>query len=315
MTDSLPPPQWPGRDSSQSGPVVPPPGAPPAGPPPGGFTPPTSLPPPAWDDSGPAPSGPAPSSRRPPVRGPLIAIIGGVLALVLLVVVVGANLLGGGDEPAPGAGGATAADPLDPGAEPFDPLDPLDPGGPGVDPLDPGQGGAPGLGGGGGDPLAYDPNLPNPIPDPTAAQMEQLRELMALVDDAELAMIDWQNRAWGLDDTDLQVQAEVSAQALRDIQARMEGLDLSGPPAAPIRAAYLPHLQAWIDYISGVGEDPSTLGSEFEDINATAQDFVAGIPPEVGDMSTLPGDIAALIREIVERGFTGVGGADTDPVF
>lgn len=255
------------------------------------------------DHQPPRGSGGGPKRWLAVLAGVVVLAIGGVVALAL----------GGDDDP-------TAA-PTAPG----DPAPAPDPSA-GASPEDPGAGGGSGgLGGGGSsDPLAVDPDAPNPLPDPDAAQVDNLGELFELVDDAELVMIDFIVAVPLPDDgsfteseldsaSDLGLSAAEELRALRD---QMERVGSDGPPDAPIRAAYLEHLQAWIDYTQAVGEDPSILlagaGEHDQAISDTADVFVESIPEELGDMSTLPSTLEALVREIIERGFTGSGG-DTQP--
>lgn len=202
-----------------------------------------------------------------------------------------------------------------------------DPGSPVVPtaPADPGPGATrpPGAGGGqGSDPLAVDPSLPNPLPSPSAAELAALAEVFELVDDAELVMLEFLFESPATDDgsfTESELArardvATTAVQDLEDLRRALEGAGSADGPDAAIRAAYLVHLQDWIDYTGAVADDPSLLlagaGTYDQAINESAAGFTASIRDHLGDLSTLPTELADLVTEIVVRGFAGGGGDD-----
>lgn len=186
----------------------------------------------------------------------------------------------------------------------------------------PGPGG--GLGGGqGNDPLAVDPALPNPLPSPRPEEVVALQDVFALIDDAELVMLDFIFTSPTSDDgsfteSELALATEVAteaAAALRALQAELVAAGTDDGAAAQIREAYLTHLQDWIDWTSAVADDPRLLlaggGTYNAAISTSADGFTASIRDSLGDLSSLPDDLAALVTEIVVRGFTGGGGSDS----
>lgn len=232
-----------------------------------------------------------------------------VVALVVVLVQRGGDARPGVAQPGPGQTGPGSQATPDPDGSSTPP---------------PGGGG--GLGGGGSDPLAVDPNAPNPLPDPSPEQVANLEQLFEVVDDAELVMLDFlvampRSEDGSLTESELDAARSVgsdAADALRDLRAQMEQFDSTGPPDEPIRDAYLAHLQVWIDYTQAVADDPTLLlgggGDHTQAISDTAWAFTDSIPAQLGDLSTLPSDLADLIREIVERGFSGAGGESTPEI-
>jgi hypothetical protein len=203
-------------------------------------------------------------------------------------------------------------------ADPGTPAVPSVPGAPG-----PGTTVPPGTGGGqGSDPLAVDPSVPNPLPSPSAEELADLAEVFELVDDAELVMLEFLFESPASDDgsfteSELARASDVAATAVADLEALRAALEAAGSasgPDTPIRVAYLAHLQDWIDYTGAVARDPSLLlagaGSYDQAINESAAGFTASIRAHLGDLSTLPTELADLVTEIVVRGFAG-GGDDT----
>lgn len=230
--------------------------------------------------------------------GSVVAIVGMVLALT-----VGAALNRRDDTLV-----------ADPGTVPA----PSAPGQPG-----PGATLPPGAGGGAGsDPLAVDPSLPNPLPSPSAEELAALGEVFELIDDAELVMLDFIFRVPASDDgsfteSEVATAREVAADAvtaLEALRAQLEAAGTSGGANAAVRAAYLSHLQDWIDYTGAVADDPGVLlagsGPYDQAIGESADGFTASIRDHLGDLSTLPDELADLVTEIVVRGFTGGGGDD-----
>lgn len=317
----LAPPSWPtGRDDTvPMDTTPPPPSAPRSSPPPSAHQDALrgdQLPPPSW----PNPSGsqepwlqpPAPPSTPPDGgsgggrRGIVIGVVAvvGVLALVLAMGAGWLGTRGGGDDPFAGA------DPTAPAVP-----DPDDPGG--LDPEAP-QGG---LGGGPGqDPLAVDPSLPNPLPSPGSEEIEALEDIFEIIDDAELEMLDFMFESPVADDgslteSELALARDVANEAVEELRALQDELETAGTAGganAAIRAAYLVHLQDWIDWTGAVAEDPTLLivgsGAYGTAISESADGFTASIRDSLGDLSTLPPDLAALVTEIVVRGFMGSGG-------
>lgn len=317
----LAPPSWPtGRDDTVPMDTTPPPPSAP------GSSPPRSahqdalrgdqLPPPSW----PNPTGgqepwlqpPAPPSTPPDGgsgggrRGIVIGVVA-VVGVLVLVLAMGAGLLGtpgGGDDPFAGSDPTVPAVP-----------DPDDPGG--LDPEAPlgGLGGGPGQ-----DPLAVDPSLPNPLPSPGSEEIEALEDIFEIIDDAELEMLDFMFESPVADDgslteSELALARDVANEAVEELRALQDELEAAGTAGganAAIRAAYLVHLQDWIDWTGAVAEDPTLLivgsGAYGTAISESADGFTASIRDSLGDLSTLPPDLAALVTEIVVRGFMGSGG-------
>lgn len=336
MTDQLPPPESPGTPSlappawpTRQGP--PPPPATPAGgadgnapvgggpaasgpwaTPPGGghpwMQPPAAGSQAAHDD--PHPAGDPPP--RPPRnrRGLVIGVL--VTMSVLVLAVVWAVWRTGADTPiaGPTVTGAPDGNASAPGqVQPDDPQ-----GGP--------EGGPEGgIGGGSGsDPLAVDPSLPNPLPSPSDEEIAALEDVFEIIDDAELAMLDFifetpYSADGTMTESELERARTVGAEAVEQLERLRTALEEAGESSganAAIRVAYLVHIQDWIDWTGAVADDPTLLiagsGAHSDAIATSADGFTKSIRDNLGDLSTLPADLSALITEIVVRGFTGSGG-------
>ena len=83
------------------------------------------------------------------------------------------------------------------------------------------------------------------------------------------------------------------------------------PAVDDIRTAYLPHLDAWIDYLSALAERPRMLFADEEqqpfllDINATAADFSDALEALLA--SDPVAEVAQLAERILDDGFRGMG--------
>lgn len=190
-----------------------------------------------------------------------------------------------------------------------------------VQPDDPQGGPEGGIGGGSGsDPLAVDPSLPNPLPSPSDEEIAALEDIFEIIDDAELTMLDFIFETPYSDDGTLSQSELDRASAaggdavaeLERLRAELEEAGASSGANAGIRAAYLVHIQDWIDWTGAVADDPTLMiagsGVHSDAIGTSADGFTASIRDNLGDLSTLPPDLVALITEIVVRGFTGAGG-------
>ncbi len=108
---------------------------------------------------------------------------------------------------------------------------------------------------------------------------------------------------------------EEAVAELEELHAELETAGTADGANAAIRAAYLVHLQDWIDWTAAVADDPTLLlagsGVYGDAISESANGFTASMRDNLGDLSTLPPDLAALVTEIVVRGFTGSGGGDS----
>lgn len=254
---------------------------------------------------------PEPRSPQPPSSGGagrrlVIGVLAAVTVVALAVVLAMGWASSDGTTPPAADGEATA-----PGGA----LDPDDPGF--VDPESPpgGLGGGPGQ-----DPLAVDPSLPNPLPAPSDEEVQALENIFEIIDDAELEMLDFIFESPSADDgslteSELARARDVANEAVAQLEALQAELEAAGTvdgANAAIRAAYLVHLQDWIDWTGAVADDPTLLlagGATYGDaISESAAGFTASIRDQLGDLSTLPPDLAALVTEIVVRGFTGSGG-------
>ena len=83
------------------------------------------------------------------------------------------------------------------------------------------------------------------------------------------------------------------------------------PAVDEVRTAYLPHLDAWIDYLSALAERPELLFADEEqqpfllDINATAADFSDALEALLA--SDPVAEVAQLAERILDDGFRGMG--------
>lgn len=145
--------------------------------------------------------------------------------------------------------------------------------------------------------------------------------LLADVDAAELAML-----AFDDDATEAFGTANDEEEALRGVAAAAEGAaaalgtirtDLAEPraaaPAESVRAAYLPHLDAWVAYLVAIAADPAVLaGPDAEAlilrINATAGTFTAALEDVLA--AGVGPDVEKAARLILDRGFPAQSDAD-----
>lgn len=83
------------------------------------------------------------------------------------------------------------------------------------------------------------------------------------------------------------------------------------PAIDDVRTAYLPHLDAWIDYLSALAERPELLFADEDqqpfllDINATAADFSDALEALLA--SDPVAEVAQLAERILDDGFRGMG--------
>ena len=83
------------------------------------------------------------------------------------------------------------------------------------------------------------------------------------------------------------------------------------PAIDDVRTAYLPHFDAWIDYLSALAERPELLFADEEqqpfllDINATAADFSDALEALLA--SDPVAEVAQLAERILDDGFRGMG--------
>ncbi len=251
----------------------------PVGGPSGGPVPPPSEPPPTPYEraAGPADAGDTATPRPPRRRGRRAA----VATVAILLVGAGAVLLIGRGADGPAAkGDPTAVDPdadPDAGADPDADAD-----------ADAGQG---------------DPAV-------DAALLAVLDD----VDAGELAMLGFDDAA-GAAFADAATEEEAvrgvgaaagdAVAALGTVRDRIAS-PRPVPAAETVRAAYLPHLDAWIAYLAAVADDPAVLAGDDAEpfilrINATAGVFAAALEEVVA--AGVGPDVAAAATAILERGF------------
>lgn len=141
-----------------------------------------------------------------------------------------------------------------------------------------------------------------------------LLALLSDVDAGELAMLGFDEAAGeafaaaGSEEEALRGVGAAAAAAvadLEDVRARIDA-PRSVAPAETVRAAYLPHLDAWIAYLAAVAADPTVLAGEDAEplilrINATAGVFAAALEEVVA--AGVGPDVAGAAAEILERGF------------
>ncbi len=156
---------------------------------------------------------------------------------------------------------------------------------------------------------------------PDAEADAALLALLGAVDAAELGMLGFDEAAGeafadaASEDEALRGAGVAAAAAAADLMTARTGFaePLPSAPAEAVRAAYLPHLDAWIAYLEAIAGDPQVLlGAASEPlllrINATAGVFAdalegavaAGVGPEV----------EAAARAILDRGFPDQDAAD-----
>jgi hypothetical protein len=172
-----------------------------------------------------------------------------------------------------------------------------------------------------GAPAATDPGEDAGADPGPQAEDAVLLALLRAIDRAEAAMLTFgadaravlegaPSRADGLSDV-----AAAAAVALATLEEERSDLEVPRPTGGPedVRAAYLPHLDAWIAYLAAVAADPEELFAGPSDpailrINATARVFAdalaavlaAGVGPEA----------ERLGRDILTEGFPAQEDAD-----
>lgn len=149
-----------------------------------------------------------------------------------------------------------------------------------------------------------------------------LLELLVAVDAAELVMLDFDAAARAAfedatsEEEVLDLVTAAADAAVTELRSARDGFDDPLPDAAAddVRAAYLPHLDAWIAYLAAVAADPGVLLGAGEEealilrINATAGVFVAALEDAVA--AGVGGEVEAAARAIIERGFPDEEDAD-----
>lgn len=107
---------------------------------------------------------------------------------------------------------------------------------------------------------------------------------------------------------DLGDAAREHLEALRELRPRLEA-PVEVASAETVRAAYVEHLDTWVDYMEAVEENPRVLAREGSDvgytvtINATADAFARTLEQQVPD--DLDADVRRFATEILDRGFRG----------
>ena len=144
----------------------------------------------------------------------------------------------------------------------------------------------------------------------------RLRALLTDIDTAELVMIDFNTAlseafaSPGPALTEVAAQVADSAEQAADALVALRPVflgDRAGGAVESVRSAYLPHLDAWIEYLRALEEDPTIL-SVADDaylllINATAVSFREAVE-EALELELEPAT-RALAEEILDRGFRG----------
>ena len=133
-------------------------------------------------------------------------------------------------------------------------------------------------------------------------------EMLAFNDAAAELLGDAQNR-----ETAFAGIAAAAASASDELtELRPVVVEQRGHPAIDdVRTAYLPHLDAWIDYLSAIAEQPELLFADEEqqpfllDINATAADFSDALEALLA--SDPVAEVAQLAERILDDGFRGMG--------
>jgi hypothetical protein len=141
-----------------------------------------------------------------------------------------------------------------------------------------------------------------------------LLALLEAVDASELVMLGFDEAAGAAfadaasQDRALALVRSAAAEAVAELRRGRAGLvEPLGPALAEdVRAAYVPHLDAWVDYLAAIAEDPRVaLGEGSEPlilrINATAGVFAAALEGAVG--AGVGPEVAEAARDILERGF------------
>jgi hypothetical protein len=152
---------------------------------------------------------------------------------------------------------------------------------------------------------------------------DELATLLDTIDRSELRMIAFQTNAFdalGQDPTSLGDSADAISQEARSGADDLTGIrqelqtvatggssDLDG--LQEIRDTYAAHMQAWIDYLDAVAGSPALVLPDsadarpyWDDIESTADDFVAAMHTDVPDDA--PQELVDKARMILDRGFT-----------
>ena len=113
--------------------------------------------------------------------------------------------------------------------------------------------------------------------------------------------------------TALAAIAAAASEAAADLVAARPGIveRSGGGSVDDVRSAYLPHLDAWIDYLEALAERPVLLFSDGEQqpflllINSTAVDFSDALEAVLAQ--DLAPEVAELVERILDDGFRGFG--------
>lgn len=140
-------------------------------------------------------------------------------------------------------------------------------------------------------------------------------DLFEVIDEAELAMLDFMNDVNRPPDVDPVVPTEVAGEAVTKLEGlKVELNDVMGssdhPAVQAVGSAYFSHLEDWIDWAGAVADDSAILGDSEESapyseaIGRSAAGFVAAVEESFPDRDVLPDDLSDLIDRILERGFS-----------
>jgi hypothetical protein len=145
--------------------------------------------------------------------------------------------------------------------------------------------------------------------------------LLVDIDESELSMIHFQDRlSEAFEEAGFGSQEELTDEVRAAAEAGQKGLaavrerlvaPLDDDGAETVRAAYLQHLDSWVNYMAAVEEDPGILGVEDRtrpyilSINVTADGFARTLEDELPD--DVDGEVQVFADEILERGFRGFG--------
>lgn len=142
-----------------------------------------------------------------------------------------------------------------------------------------------------------------------------LQDVLQEIDASERAMLQFQltvaraAESQGDDAAEVVEAARTTVERLEEIRGQLSSQELGADrlqPARATREAYLAHLDAWVEHLEAVTEDPSLAGGEaprsaYEDINATAAEFAEQLRRAVPEDA--PPDLEALAALILGRGF------------
>lgn len=169
-------------------------------------------------------------------------------------------------------------------------------------------------------PGSTDTTTKDEAPEPVAHTpvTRSLHQVLQEVDASERAMIQFQltaNRARrGSEGPEVVVEAGRQAVGrLGEIREQLTGRQLRGEEMQPVRAtreAYVTHLDAWVEHLRAVIEDPSVMDRDdaaYDDINSTAEAFAEQLREAVPDEA--PAELEALAALILERGFSDGSGS------